>query len=148
MIEYILNNGQGAIIYQTTSSSQIKSSNLGFVKQLCIEHLFTYEGYAKAVKKTLGIAYRIPLYLREDLQLFPISRVRDVDNIWINAAAIMTITTTQQGTCLVFHHGRKLVLDMSLHKVRRQIEVLGIIRAVKSKHFHCQPYGNRFEIVL
>ncbi|TVP85366.1 MAG: hypothetical protein EA375_04495 [Acholeplasmataceae bacterium] len=136
MITSIENNGQGAVIYQHTGACQVKSSNLGVIKQWCIEHLFTYEGYAKAVKQTLGIAYRVPLYLREDLQLFPTRRIRDVDNVWINAAAIKTVTPTTHGACLVFHNGRRLELDMSLHKVRRQIDVLDTIRAVKGKHFH------------
>lgn len=136
MIEYLVNNGYGCLIYKNGIVSQSNGTNLSYIKKICIEHLFTFEGYIKAVQKKFGKRYKIPLFIDCNLMLIPLKRIRDYDNIWVNVAAISDIFEQNNTIEIVFESQRKLQLNISMKSLRKQIKYLEVIRNVKVKHFH------------
>ncbi|MDI6452941.1 competence protein ComK [Peloplasma aerotolerans] len=138
MIEYIVNTSQGALIYQERHIKTYKSSNLSYIKLLCQEGLFTYEGYLMAVKKVLDIKYKVPVYINDYLMLIPVKRTRDYDNIWINYASINHIRESDDGLEIEFYSQRKIYLKYSLNSLSKQIKYLEMIKFMKVKHFHFQ----------
>ncbi|MBE0701215.1 MAG: competence protein ComK, partial [Acholeplasmataceae bacterium] len=115
MIEYIINNHLGSMVYQEDQTVQHAKRNLCLIKSMCIEHFFTLEGYCYAVKKKLRFSYRVPLYLDEDHQFLPTQRLRDYENIWINHAAIGQIMSVDHGVEIIFYSGRRIYLKNSLN---------------------------------
>ncbi len=136
MIEYIINKQNQAVIYQTEQIIIKDKPQLSVIKQLCLDYLFTYEGYLKAVKKRLNYRYRIPLYINEGLQLIATQRVRDYDNIWINYASIKSISYKGNRVSVRFTSNRNLDLSLTQAAFHKQIERLQAIKFHISKHFH------------
>jgi len=136
MIEYLVNNGYGCLIYKNGTVTQYNGTNLSYIKKICIEYLFTFEGYTQAVQKKLGKQYKIPLFIDGELMLIPLKRIRDYDNIWINIAAIANIFEQKNAIEIVFESQRKLQINISMKSLRKQIKHLEVIQNAKVKHFH------------
>lgn len=136
MIEYITNEHNQAVIYQTNDVEIKDVSNLTVVKQLCLAHLFTYEGYLKAVKQKLSFKYRIPIYYSKGLQLIATRRVRDYENIWINKASVESVTYSGNRIIVAFTSGRVLAFKQSRYAFKKQLSRLEAIKYYISKHFH------------
>ncbi len=136
MIEYIVNNEYGCLIYQSDDIKQSHKNNLSLIKKMCLEAFFSYDGYLKAVQNKFGKTYRIPVYINEEHMFIPIKRTRDYDNIWLNYAAIIEVNDYDNQIELVFGSKRKLYINISLKSLARQIKYLEAIRNAKVKHFH------------
>lgn len=136
MIEYIINNSTGCMIYQETMNVQIKGSNLAYIKRLCQEHLFTYDGYLKAIKANFLISHKVPLCISNTILLIPTKRTRDYDNVWINYSSIFKIEEFKQQTKIIFYSGHELYVNITLKTLKKQIRYLEEIRNTKVKHFH------------
>lgn len=140
MIEYITNEQNQTVIYQTDQIIHMNLFNLSYVKHICMDFLFTHEGYLKAVKRTLGFQYRIPIYIHDALILISTKRMRDDDNIWINYAAISSITYKGNRVVLGFTSHREIEIKMSTLAFKEQIKRISKIKFHISKHFHSVDY--------
>lgn len=136
MILYIENSPEGSIIYQEKDTVRLTISNLSYVKKRCIQALFTYEGYLKAVQKKLDIKYKVPVCIDDLTMLIPTKRVRDYDNIWINYMSVDRVIESSEGIEIYFYGNRQIHLKISSKTLKRQIRDLERIRLVKVKHFH------------
>ena len=112
MIEYMTNHEKGTIIYQINNVEITKYSLLHTVESMCEMHLFSYEGYRKAVKKYFHFSHLIPIYLSEEIQLISIKRYRDYDNNFINYVAIENYCEFQEGVNFIFEWKENLYKDV------------------------------------
>ncbi|OHE41790.1 MAG: hypothetical protein A2102_01315 [Tenericutes bacterium GWF2_38_8] len=136
MIQYIENTAEGSILYQEGAIIKLTISNLSYIKKKCIESLFTYDGYLKAIHKKLGFRYKVPVYIDDVTLMIPTKRVRDYDNIWINYASIRELIEGLEGTDIIFYGNRQIHLKNSYQTLKKQIDELERIRFIKVKHFH------------
>jgi competence transcription factor ComK len=136
MIEYIMHNREGLLVYQTDRILQLNISSNRYIKKLCEQAFFSYEGYLKACQKQTGKSYKIPVVIDMDTMLIPSGGIRVYETMWINYPAIQAMEETNQGIMLTFISGRTLMLKMSIILWMRRIEVLMEIRNTKVKHFH------------
>lgn len=136
MINYIINTNIGTKIYQENGFIYEKNSNLAYIKKLCLEAMFSYEGYLKAIKKIYQFKYKIPVYINNSLMFIQTKRARDYDNIWINYASIKNIKYLDQDIEIIFYNNQKLRIKYSFNKFNLQIKYLEEIRNTKVKHFH------------
>lgn len=113
MIEYIVNTPKGSKIYKSDEIIESTNRNLFHIQLLCKKFLFTYEGYLEAVKQIIQLKYQIPIVLSNQLVLFPIKRVRDFDNIWINDYAIYDVINFDSGLKIIFKSKRILSIDFT-----------------------------------
>ena len=135
-MDYIVNTAFGCHIYQKEDIVFMGMNAFTYIKKLCHQHLFTYSGYLEACRKTLALKYKIPLYIKETIQLIAIKSVRSYDNIWINYAYISSYKAFGKGVTLVFYDGRTLYANLSIDALKTQIKRLNLIKEVKVKHFH------------
>lgn len=136
MIEYIKHEQQMTYIYQDTQIEKQKQSVMFVIKKLCLEHLTTYEGYVKAIQNKYDKHHLIPLILSNELSLIPIMRVREYDNIWINACAIKSIKTITNGVMITFLSENTLKIDKNISFLKNSIIFANTIKKEKVKHFH------------
>lgn len=136
MIEYIIQTPNGSKIYQIDHEIETKNRSIYIVKKLCMEALFSYEGYVHAVKKMINRKYKIPVVIDQSTALIPTHNVKSYDNIWINYHAIQTIRQNQENIEIIFHSGKKIYMNISFLTLKSQIEDLIAITNRKVKHFH------------
>jgi len=136
MINYIINSNLGVEIYKNDTLEIINGTSLTYIKKLCIEALFTYDGYLKSVKKKFNFKYKIPVYINDSIILIQTKRARDYDNIWINYASIKNLKYNIDSIEITFYNNKILKLNQSFIKLEKQIKYLSEIRNTKVKHFH------------
>lgn len=137
MIEIVENSRNGCIIYQTDESYNYKYSAFYYIKKLCINHLFTYEGYIYSIKLKYKRYHQIPIVISNALWMAPTRRVRDYENVWINLNGIKSYAELSSGTKIVFMSGRSLTIQKSSTSLHEQIKFAKMIYNEKVKHFHC-----------
>jgi len=140
MIEYLMHHPDGLILYQTDNVQRLPMTTQRYIKKLCEQALFSYEGYVKACQKQTGKSYKIPVVIDLDTMLIPSGGIRVYETVWINYQAIQESKALDQGMMLTFISGRQLLLEMNRTQWMRQVEVLMEIRNTKVKHFHGHSY--------
>lgn len=135
-MNYVINTNFGCKVFQDNTSIEKQMSTMSYIQNLCHQHLFTYQGYLKACRKTLGFKYKIPLYLSESLQLVALKSVRDYDAIWVNCARIKGYHRHSNGVCIIFKDESSLIASISEKTLKTQIERLITIKEVKIKQFY------------
>lgn len=131
MIKYIINNAYGSTIYQYDKTTQSSANNLSIIKKLCLKHLFTYDGYLKAVQKTFNKFHQLPVYLNDNMIFIPIKRVRDYDNIWINYAQVISSQKQNNKTLIIFKNYSQLEIDLKYRQWSDRIVLAEAIKAYK-----------------
>ncbi|MDX9691619.1 MAG: competence protein ComK [Acholeplasmataceae bacterium] len=146
MIEYIENNASGSQIFFTDTAINSTLNAFSYIKKLCEKSLFTYDGYISAVKKWIDKTYQIPIYIDERQGFLPTMRVRDYENMWINMFAIYDIEQEKEGINILFISGRRLYINYSMKRFKKQMELLMKIKSLKVNIFisnHIEMYRNK-----
>ncbi len=136
MIEYIRNDSKGAILYQNDGAYTIHSTAFSWVKQMCLAHFFSHEGYTKAVEKKFSRSKKIPIVLSSHLILIPSRRIRDYENIWFNSCQIERVTPREDGIEIRFISQNILRINLSYRSYLKQTKLANRILLEKVKHFH------------
>ncbi len=136
MIDYIISHQDGIYIYQDNQVIFSKCSTLSWIKALCKQFLITYEGYLKAVSHTIGLKYKIPIFLSDSNIWIQTKRAKDYDNIWVNFAAISKFESQDLGITVHFLSGNKLYLKLSLNSFKAYEKKIKEIAQIRVKHFH------------
>lgn len=129
MIKYIINTPYGSKVFKINNDTyESKINNLSIIKKICIENLFTYEGYTKSVSKIFNIRHNIPVYLNDNQMFIPTKRVRDYENIWINYASILTFKSYDSNIEIIFKDYDKLKINLKYRLFDKRIKHLETIQ--------------------
>ncbi|MGI6781548.1 MAG: competence protein ComK [Acholeplasmataceae bacterium] len=128
MIKYMINTPYGSNIFKTNQIVEMSSkNNLSIIKQICLQNLFTYEGYIKAVTKIFSKKYNIPVYIDQNHMFIPIRRVRDYENTWINYATVLTYEPYENQVLITFKDYDRLIINMKYNLFHKRVETLNKI---------------------
>ena len=136
MIEYMKHCQEGTLVYYDHGKEIIKHRMPWMINQWCYLHLFSYEGYLKAVKFLLGYSHSVPLYMSEKMMLIPLGRIRDYDMVWINHAAVKRFYVENDHLSIHFASGNTFEIKRPQKSYELQVMKLEKIRNTKVKHFH------------
>lgn len=152
MIKYIINTPYGSNIIKENEIIESKDSNLSIIKKICLDNLFTYDGYLKAINKIFNKKHNIPVYVNKKNLFIPLKRVRDYDNIWINYASILTYKSYDKKTLIIFNDYEKMIINLKYDLFKKRVELLSNIIMYKNiniwKAFHSQFNQLSFIIML
>lgn len=95
-----------------------KSRNvpITIINQLCIENLSTYEGRRVAIKKKFNIKTMTPIYVNDEVLLFPIKGVKEYENVWVNYHEIRSVNDG----FIVLNSGKTVYCEPSV--IKRQLK--------------------------
>ena len=57
---------------------------LRIINELCIDNLSTYQGRKEAIKIKYGIKTMVPIYINDEILLFPTKGIKEYACVWIN----------------------------------------------------------------
>ncbi|MGI6787522.1 MAG: competence protein ComK [Acholeplasmataceae bacterium] len=132
MIKYIINTPYGSNIIKENEIIESKDSNLSIIKKICLDNLFTYDGYLKAINKIFNKKHNIPVYVNKKNLFIPLKRVRDYDNIWINYASILTYKSYDKKTLIIFNDYEKMIINLKYDLFKKRVELLSNIIMYKN----------------
>ena len=136
MMEYMKHCDAGTIIYYANRKEVTHHRMTWIIEHWCFDHLFSYDGYKKAINHRFHYYHKIPLYLCDDMMLIPLGRVRDYDMMWINHASVKRCENGKNGCKITFMSGATICVAVSLQAYHLQVNKLEEIRNTKVKHFH------------
>ncbi|MBN3491155.1 competence protein ComK [Acholeplasma equirhinis] len=117
MIYYIKNDSLGGISYP--EGRVLGRSAYGAIKNLCMKHLFSLEGYLKAVKETLNLGYKIPIIVSEEIVFFHTGSLKSYESIFINFFAIESIESKGENLWIHFSKDETLEIPMKMEEYKR-----------------------------
>lgn len=131
MIKYIQSSLSGSIVF---SEKLITSADkpLNYVKNLCVKHLVTFDGYFKAVKEVFGFCKKAPLVLDNEIQLFATHAISNPANIWINYAAVEKIIFAKKYSEIVFYDNSSIQISLSKQQIQTIIERIKVIEKYRN----------------
>lgn len=122
MIYFIKNEVDGAMLYPNKRRSG--PSALSVIKKLCHQHLTTFEGYTKTVRKIITEQQKIPIVLSSKYAFFSTKSYKDIDSIWINYMAIKEIAYLNKSIIFIFDEKYQLEVNISTKSYQRLVSVI------------------------
>jgi competence transcription factor ComK len=101
-ILYIKKGNRETIIYTSDKEIVSQENIYKIFDDWCLVSLTTYEGRIEAIKKIYQIKKLVPIYINQDLMLFPIENRKSVENIYINVTKITKICDIDNKTKIFF----------------------------------------------
>ena len=131
-INYIKNDSNNTIINPFLVINDKRA--IYYIKELCMAHLFTLEGYFKTVKKNLFIKQKIPIYLNSKTILFYNNGFMDYDSIFINYLEIKEIKQMKDNLIIIFRDNEQLKVDFSYYEYLSHVKRVKKILNYKNKY--------------
>jgi competence transcription factor ComK len=136
-MDYVVNTAYGVSIYQENEVIQLPNqNNLNVIKKMCLDYLFDYEGYTRAIHEKFGFKYKIPVFMSSLQQWIPTKAVKCYDNIWINYANIKSFCASNKGCKITFFSHKVLEIPNTYEQMCNLRDKLYQIKNYKVKHFH------------
>lgn len=98
-----------------------------YINMLCLNELSTYKGRITSTKKTLGIISNIPVYVNNNIMLFPTRMIRDYDCVFVNYTQVLSVKKQGDSTLIVFDDLTEISIPTSINKVKIQIKKCKLI---------------------
>ena len=101
---------------------EMNSKPLELINYFCLCQASTMEGRVGAVRNTLHIVQKTPIYIQEDLFLFPTVSSYAIDCIWVNHCNIRKLVKISENkTKILFKDGEEIELSSNYRILRKQM---------------------------
>lgn len=134
-MNYVYRNGYGITVSYQKKILELNLSLQSFLNILCIQRYSTYEGTKQAASILLNTNHKLPIYISEELVLFPSHSIRHNDVVYVNYMNVVYINQHNVNQSLIiFKNGEKLVSKQSLSKMKLQERKT--IKLLHNRKFH------------
>ena len=134
-MNYVYRSGYGITVSYQNKHIDMNISMQSFINMLCLQHFTTFEGSKQASKVLLKTTHKLPVFISDELLLFPTHSIRHNDVIYINFSNILyTKETVQNNAVFIFKNGEKLVSKQSFNKIKLQL--LKTEKLLENRKFH------------
>ncbi|AIO18707.1 ComK protein [Candidatus Izimaplasma bacterium HR1] len=93
-----------------------------YINDQCIKNLSTFEGREQAARIILNLKSNLPIYVNDEIILFPTKSMRNYDCIYVNYHKVLSFRESLNGfTKIIFSDLTEIEVDASLVKIKRQL---------------------------
>lgn len=133
-MKYIKRSKEGILVLDK-KATYLQRGLKQYINDLCIKNLSTIEGREKAAKKLLNITSNLPVYVNEEIILFPTKSIRNYDCVYLNFHKILTLKKQDNiSSKVIFDDLSEVVVGISLKKLKRQLLRANTIYEIKSAY--------------
>jgi len=118
-MNYIKRSTHGVAVYGKENKVYNKGL-IDYVNTLCIRNMSTFQGRKEAVSKLLLSKTNLPIYVNEDVILYPTKSLREYDSILINYHNVLSFRSENEGTKIIFKDLSMLDLTENSQKIEKQ----------------------------
>lgn len=105
-----------------------------YINSLCLKNLSTFEGREKASAYVLNHKSNLPLYINENIVLFPTESLRNYECVYINYLEILSVQERDYGlTKFIFNDLSELNVNITHSKMKKQMKRALTIYEYKKK---------------
>jgi competence transcription factor ComK len=122
-ILYIYQEPEKLIIKTKNGKEVFNKTFKEFINPYCIAQLTTLKGRIDAIKIKYRMRKHIPIFIDLELNLFPTSNQKDINNIYVNAYNIKRVLELEDNqTIIIFKNDDKLVIHKSYKIIYRNYQ--------------------------
>ena len=88
-----------------------------YLDNLCLTELTTLEGRVNAIKKKYHVIKNIPIYIKENLVLFPTHNKKSINSIYIKS-----IEPISNKTKVIFYDNQEILVNRDAHLLKVNYE--------------------------
>jgi competence transcription factor ComK len=134
-MNYVCRSGYGISVSHQNKRIDLNMSLQFFLNMLCLQHFTTFEGSKQASKSLLKTTHKLPVFISDELLVFPTHSIRHNEVIYINYSNILyTKESFENNTVFMFKNGEKLVSKQSFNKIKLQL--LKTEKLLENRKFH------------
>ncbi len=126
-MKYLKRSSEGIVVID----KKTRTYTIGvkhFINELCLRNLSTFEGRVKASSKVLNVGSNVPVYVNENMILFPTKSLRNYDCIYINFLRVLNVEEGLNGlNKVIFDDLTEVNVNVSITKIKRQMVRSNII---------------------
>ena len=100
------------------STKELKCGMKWYINNLLKEELTNYEARVKTTKSVLSLKTLIPIYVRQNILLFPTTSLRSPNIIFVNYHKVMSIVRRGKTTSIIFDDLTELDLDIGYYRIK------------------------------
>jgi len=91
------------------------------INEQCLNHLSTFKGREKAAQIKLKQTQLLPIFINQNILLFPSKSIRNMDAHYINYHEVLSVSKKCFDTEIIFKDLSTLMLDVSYKKIKNQM---------------------------
>jgi competence protein ComK len=120
-MQYIKRSENGIEIGTEKGIINVNSTLKKYINDLCLKNLSTFEGRRVATSKLLMENNNIPIYINEEIILYPTKSIRCYDTVFVNFNDVLSIKKNKNGhTSLIFTNLSEIVIEISFKRILKQ----------------------------
>ena len=120
-VNYIRRNEDGIEVNGELGSISINSSLKKYINKLCMKNLSTYDGRRDSISKFLEKNNNIPIYIDEEIILYPTKSIRCYDTVFVNFKEVLSVKKVDnRHTNFTFTNLSEIKLEVSIKKIKKQ----------------------------
>lgn len=89
---------------------------ISFVNSMCIQNMSTYKGRLDASKVILNRSSNLPVYVNENICLFPTESIRNYGCFLVNVHQVLHVKSNGKKSCIIIFYDLS-VIKVSVSKV-------------------------------
>lgn len=118
---YIRRFNNGIEISSEKGTIQLSSTLKKYINEMCIKSFSTYEGRRISASIFLRESNNIPIYVNEEIMLYPTKSIRCYDTVFVNFNEVLSIKKVKSGViCFIFTNLSEIVIETSYKKILKQ----------------------------
>ncbi len=91
------------------------------INDMCLKNLSTYEGRRISTSKLLNENNNIPIYVNEEVILYPTKSIRCYDTVFVNFHEVLSIKKGENGyTSFIFTNLSEILIEISYKRILKQ----------------------------
>ena len=120
-MNYIRRNKDGIEVNGELGSIYINNSLKKYINNLCLKNLSTYDGRRDSTMKFLKENNNIPIYVNDEMILYPTKSIRCYDTVFVNFKEVLSIKKVGNGyTSFIFTNLSEIKLKVSINRIKKQ----------------------------
>lgn len=122
-ILYIKRGIRSTVIhYINNEFEEIEDSPERYLNNLCLNELTTLNGRIEAIKTKYHIIKNTPIYIKDNLVLFPTHNKKSIENIYVNSIYIKDIESSMDKSKVIFYDNQEILIDKDIHLLKNLYE--------------------------
>jgi len=113
---------KGLYIKYRDKDLYINDDSLSFINKLCLNYGSTRKGRMESYRYHFGKVNKVPIWVVNDICLFPIFAPKNKANIWFNAIQIVAATSINSHlTKVIFSNQESVIINTNIRTFNKQL---------------------------
>ena len=118
---YVKRQNTGILVKDEYKEKILNIGVKGYLNSLCMENLSTFDGRKKAIGKLLGQKSNIPIYINNNIFVYPTKSLREYDMYYINYYEVLSVKKIDDSnTLFVFKNLEEVSINVNIRKTLKQ----------------------------